>query len=96
MDYRTPLQTLLHQLLPSRMLAVRAARANDFEDTRPDESRAAASPASGQSAPVRRLPDVRSQSAIDLVVGTEIMEYEDDTSADLMDEFFAKSDKRAA
>ena len=35
-------------------------------------------------------------ATIDLVLGTEVMEYPEDRAADLMDEFFAKSHKRAA
>ena len=43
-----------------------------------------------------RQPGTGSQSTIDLVLGTEVMEYPDGTASDLMDEFFAKSEKRAA
>ena len=91
MDYRTPLQHLLHRLLPSLSHAQEAVPAHDFEDTRPDDSRAR------RPAALRQVASVaRSQSTIDLVLGTEVMEYPEETAANLMDEFFAKSEKRAA
>ena len=96
MDYRTPLQHLLHKLLPSRIHSDTAAPARDFADTRPDDSRARPPASLRQVAPAQRQPGPRSQSTIDLVLGTEVMEYPDDTAANLMDEFFAKSEKRAA
>ena len=94
MDYRTPLQHLLQRFHLSRAHAPATAPAHDFEDTRPDDSRAR--PALRQVAAASRQPVARSQSTIDLVLGTEVMEYPDDTASDLMDEFFAKSEKRAA
>ena len=96
MDYRTPLQHLLHRLLPSLAHAEPAAPAHDFEDTRPDDSRARPPAALRQVASTTRQPGTGSQSTIDLVLGTEVMEYPEDTAANLMDEFFAKSEKRAA
>ena len=91
MDRRTPLQHLLHTLLPPRGLA--ETPTPDFMDTRPDDTHAA--PATRQAAPPRK-PRAWAESALDLELGTDIMEYPDDTAADLMDEFFAKSEKRAA
>ena len=96
MDYRTPLQHLLHRLLPSRVHAETAAPAHDFADTRPDDSRMLPPAPLRQVAPAQRQPGTGSQSTIDLVLGTEVMEYPDGTASDLMDEFFAKSEKRAA
>ena len=96
MDYRTPLQHLLHRLLPSLAHAEPAAPAHDFEDTRPDDSRTRPPAALRQVASTPRQPGTGSQSTIDLVLGTEVMEYPEDTAANLMDEFFAKSEKRAA
>ncbi len=90
MDQRTPLQHLLRRLLPTRG---RPVAAPDFVDTRPEPRR----PAQASSGRQRR-PGAFAESAIDLVLGTEVMEYPDDTAADLMDEFFAHSHehKRAA
>ena len=96
MDYRTPLQHLLHRLLPSLAPTQAAAPAHDFEDTRPEESHARPPAALRQVAPTPRQPGTGSQSTIDLVLGTEVMEYPEDTAANLMDEFFAKPEKRAA
>ena len=91
MDYRTPLQHLLQRFHLARAHAPAKAAARDFEDTRPDDSRAR------RPAALRQVASVaRSQSTIDLVLGTEVMEYPDDTASNLMDEFFAKSEKRAA
>ena len=91
MDYRTPLQHLLQRFALSRAHAPARTPAQDFEDTRPDDSRAR------RPATLRQVASVaRSESTIDLVLGTEVMEYPDDTASDLMDEFFAKSEKRAA
>ncbi len=95
MDYRTPLQHLLRTLLPSRGPSDPGAPAPDFVDTRPDDDRAP-TPVLRAVAPPQRQPGAWAESALDLVLGTEIMEYPDDTAADLMDEFFAKSEKRAA
>ena len=96
MDYRSPLQHLLHKFLPSRAHAATAAPAHDFEDTRPDDSHARPPAALRQVASTPRQPGTGSQSTIDLVLGTEVMEYPEDTAANLMDEFFAKPEKRAA
>ena len=95
MDYRTPLQQLLRTLLPSRDPTERLAPPPDFADTRPDDERAP-TPVAGAVAPQQRQPGPWAESALDLARGTEIMEYPDDTAADLMDEFFAKLEKRAA
>ncbi|MFL6698482.1 MAG: hypothetical protein ACJ8GJ_15065 [Vitreoscilla sp.] len=91
-----PLQRLLHRLLPSLAHADPAAAAPDFADTCPDEDHPRAPAPLRQTAPAPRQAGAGSQSTIDLVLGTEVMEYPDDTAADLMDEFFAKSHKRAA
>jgi hypothetical protein len=96
MDYRTPLQHLLRTLLPSRGPIDPGAPAPDFADTRPVDHPAAAAPDLHAVASPQRQPGAWAESALDLVLGTEIMEYPDDTAADLMDEFFAKSEKRAA
>lgn len=89
MDYRTPLQHVLHKLLPAS--ADPAARSPEFEDTRPDDSRArppADKPPRDRAAPVA--------SPFDPFPGTEVMEFPDAAAADLMDEFFGESRKRAA
>jgi hypothetical protein len=89
MDYRTPLQHLLHKLLPVH--AQPPAPAEDFEDTRPDDSHSqppAAVPARN------RVP--LGASPLDPFPGTEVMEYPDAAAAELLDEFFAESQKRAA
>lgn len=94
MDYRSPLQHLLHNLLPSRDPA--AATAPDFVDTQPVDARAAAAQVARRTL---KLPPIRAawaESALDLELGTDIMEYSDDTSANLMDEFFANAEKKAA
>jgi len=85
MDYRSPLQHLLHKMLPAH--ASPAAPAEDFADTRPDDSHSRPPPA----APARNLT-----SPLDPFPGTEIMEYPDAAAEDLLDEFFADSLKRAA
>jgi hypothetical protein len=96
MDYRSPLQHLLRTLLPSRGPTDPVAPAPDFMDTQPVDAPVAATPALRAVASQQRQPGAWAESALDLVLGTEIMEYPDDTAADLMDEFFAKSEKRAA
>ena len=97
MDYRTPLQQLLRTLLPSRDPAATAAPATDFVDTRPDDDRRTSTPSVLRTvAPPQRPQGAWAESALDLVLGTEIMEYPEGAAADLMDEFFAKSEKRAA
>ncbi len=94
MNRRTPWQHLLRHLLPSRGRS--GPPVPDFTDTRPDGPHAAALPALRQVPPLQRPATGWAESAIDLAAGTEIMEYQEDTAADLMDEFFAKSEKRAA
>jgi|SRR5690349_14853585 len=99
MDYRSPLQHLLHSLLPSRGRADAATAAPEFADTQPVDERAAETQASRRRASLEnRRAFGWTESALDLAGGTEIMEYPDDTAADLMDEFFAQSEqhKRAA
>ena len=89
MDYRTPLQHLLHKLLPVHANPVAAAE--DFEDTRPDDSHTrppAAVPARNS------VPS--SASPLDPFPGTEVMEYPDDAAAELLDQFFTQPNKRAA
>ena len=94
MDRRTPLQQRLRNLLPMRGRPATATP--EFQDTRPDGPNAASARASRQFATPARQPGGWSESAIDLVLGTEVMEYPDDTAADLMDEFFPKPKKRAS
>ncbi len=96
MDYRTPLQHLLRTLLPSHGPSDPVAPAPDFEDTCPADGHAAATPVVRAVGAPQRQPGAWAQSALDLEQGTEIMEYPDGAAADLMDEFFAKSEKRAA
>ncbi len=91
MDRRTPLQHLLHSLLPAR--GKPTSSEPEFQDTRPQGPDMAA--ALRQVASARR-PTTWAESAVDLELGSDVMEYPDDTAADLMDEFFAKSEKRAA
>jgi hypothetical protein len=94
MNYRMPLQQLMRKLSPPGS-ADRAASVDDFMDTRPDVGHA---PSTGrrQAAPTPRQPGSWSESAIELAQGTEIMEFPDDTAADLMDEYFAAPAKRGA
>ena len=89
MDYRSPLQHLLHKLLPVHADA--ATQPEDFADTRPDDSRARP-PA---DMPPRAVA-AASAPPLDPFPGTEVMEYPDAAAADLLDEFFAPPDKRAA
>ena len=96
MDYRSPLQNLLHNLRPSKGPSDRATGATDFVDTQPVDARAAAAQAARRPAAPPRRAAGWAESALDLELGTDIMEYSDDTSADLMDEFFAGSRKKAA
>jgi hypothetical protein len=96
MDRRTPLQHLLRNFLPTRGRAATPTPTPEFMDTRPDGPNAASVRASRQVTAPARQPGGWSESAIDLVLGTEVMEYPDDTAADLMDEFFAGSKKRAS
>jgi len=94
MNYRMPLQQLLRKLSPPPGSADRAAPVDDFADTRPDIE-GMPRPAGRQAAPTPRQPGTWSESAIELAQGTEIMEFPDDTAADLMDEYFAAPAKRA-
>jgi hypothetical protein len=93
MDRRTPLQHLLRNFLPTR--GKTDAPAPDFMDTCVDGAHATSAPDSRPAAPPRQSAGWN-ESAIDLELGTEIMEYPDDTAADLMNEFFANSNKKAA
>ena len=96
MDYRSPLQHLLHSLLPSRSRPDTAIR-HDFADTQPvDEHAAAVQAARHQTEREHRWSAGWTESAIELAVGTEIMEYPEDAAADLMDQFFDMAHKRAA
>ena len=94
MDRRTPWQQLLRNLMPSR--ARPAPSVPEFMDTRPDGPQVATPPALRQVPAQQRPAAAWAESAIDLAAGSEIMECPEGTSADLMDEFFAKSEKRAA
>ena len=93
MNHRSPLQHLLQSLLPAKGPA---NSATDFVDTQPVDARAAAAQAARRCASSPRRTAGWAESALDLELGTDIMEYSDDTSADLMHEFFAKVDKKAA
>lgn len=86
MDYRSPLQHLLHKMLPAH--ATPAVPAEDFADTRPDDSHS--------RPPVVAAPARDLTSPLDSFPGTEVMEYPDAAAAELLDEFFADSLKRAA
>jgi hypothetical protein len=96
MNHRSPLQHLLHNLIPTRGRTDPAPAAEaDFVDTQPVDARAAAVQASRRKS---RLPmrGAWAESALDLECGSEIMEMPDDAAADLMDQFFAKAEKKAA
>lgn len=100
MAYRNPLHHLLHSLLPSRHPA---ETPQEFADTRPDDSADADTletrrAASDRTPPSQRRPSTTAwaESSIELAQGTEIMEFPEDTAADLMDEYFAQPKKRAA
>ncbi len=97
MNYRTSLH-LLRNLLPSRGQADAPATAREFMDTCPsgDTAHATHEPGSPRMAPQEFCTTTWAESAIDLAQGTEIMEFPDDTAADLMDQFFSQSDQRAA
>jgi hypothetical protein len=96
MNHRSPLQHLLHNLLPTRGRVDPVPAADtDFVDTQPVDARAAAAQASRRKAtPPGR--GVWAESALDLKCGSEVMEVPDDAAADLMDRFFAKAEKKAA
>ena len=96
MDHRSPLQQLLRNLRPSKGPSDRAPGAGDFVDTQPVDERAAAAQAARNTLKLPPLRAAWAESALDLELGTDIMEYPDDTAADLMDEFFAGSRKKAA
>jgi hypothetical protein len=102
MDYRTPLQHLLRTLLPSRSRPEAPVAQPEFADTCPDADRppSRGEPARNETARAapapRRQATAWAQSSIELIQGTEVMEYSDDTVADLMDEYFAEPKKRAA
>jgi hypothetical protein len=96
MDYRSPLQHLLHNLLPARG----GPTASDFVDTQPVDANAAAAQASRRTQPVSplqlRQAAAWAESALDLAIGSDVTEFPDDAAADLMDEYFAKAEKKAA
>ena len=94
MNHRSPLQHLLHTLLPAKGTPNPPAD-TDFVDTQPVDARAAAAQASRRRAALPRR-GMWAESALDLETGSEIMEMPDDAAADLMDEFFAKTAKKAA
>jgi hypothetical protein len=96
MQHRSPLQHLLHNLLPSKGSPERAPGATDFVDTQPVDASAAAVQAARRTLKLPPTSAAWAESALDLELGTDIMEYPDDTAADLMDEFFASSEKKAA
>ena len=102
MDYRTPLQHLLSNLLPSRQRPQAPAAASAFADTCRDADPAPSRPeprsvAADKAPPSQRRQSVAwAESSIELMQGTEIMELPDDTAADLMDEYFAEPKQRAA
>ncbi len=105
MDYRTPLQHLFRTLLPARHHTEAPATPPAFADTcrdvdadtEPVPLRSEAGRAAAEKAlPAQRALVARAgnESAIDLVLGTEVMEYPEDTAADLMDEFFTRPEKK--
>jgi len=94
MNQRSPLQHLLHTLMPAKGTPDNSAD-TDFVDTQPVDARAAAAQASRRRATLPRR-GLWAESALDLECGSEIMEVPDDAAADLMDQFFAKSQKKAA
>jgi len=89
MDHRSPLQHLLHSLLPARARPGRDDVRPEFADTQALDDRAPA------SAPARR-PLAWAESALDLARGSDITELPDDAAAELMEQFFARSGKKAA
>lgn len=93
MDYRSPLQHLLHSLLPTKAAADPTAGAADFVDTQPVDERAAAAQAARRTIVLR---PTWAESALDLAAGSDVTELPEDAAADLMDQFFAKSKKKAA
>jgi hypothetical protein len=97
MAFRTPLRHLLRSLLPPHDQP-RAAARPDFADTRPDDGAGSTRHAAADKIPPshRRPSTTWAESSIELAQGTEIMEFPDDTAADLMDEYFAEPKKRAA
>lgn len=90
MERRTNLQHLLRNLLPARGKSTTAEP--DFQDTRPEPH----APSTARQLVGTRRPAGWAESAIDLQLGTDIMEYPDDTAAGLMDEFFSTPQQRAA
>ena len=95
MNHRSPLQHMLHSLMPSKGTPDTAAADADFVDTQPVDAHAAAVQASRRRGGLPRR-GLWAESALDLERGSEIMEVRDDDAADLMDRFFAKSTKKAA
>lgn len=96
MDHRSPLQHMLRNLLPSRGQRDTAHDAPDFVDTEPVDARAAAAQAAHRAASAQRRPVAWAESALDLAKGSDVTELPADAAADLMDQFFAKSGKKAA
>jgi hypothetical protein len=96
MDYRSPLQQLLHNLLHTRGRTQSAPADTDFVDTEPLDERAAAVQAARRPAPPQRRRALWAESALDLEKGSDVTELPGDVAADLMDEYFSKSHKKAA
>jgi hypothetical protein len=91
MNHRSPVQHMLHSLMPSKGTPADA----DFVDTQPADAHTAATQASRRRAALPKR-GIWAESTLDLERGSEIMELRDDDAADLMDKFFAKSTKKAA
>ena len=87
MPNRTPLQHLLRTLVPGRRSGTSA---QDFQETQRNED------ALDRSAAPRRPTTGWAESAIDLELGTEIMEFPEDTAAGLLDEYFPEPRQRAS
>ena len=81
--------SLLRNLLSPRGKADKRG----FMDTQPDTTHA--SSAWSNTLPHSQPGGGWAESAIDLALGTEVQEFPGDSAADLMDEFFAKSEKRS-
>jgi hypothetical protein len=97
MNYLTPLQNLLHNLLPFYGHSDSAPAQPEFADTCRDEDRPDPAPprrkflraAADRDPPSNRRQSTGwAESSSDLMEGAEIMECPDDTAADLMNEYF--------
>ena len=96
MDYRSPLQQLLQNLLPTRGRTESAPPDTDFVDTEPLDERAAAVQAARRPMPPLRRRPLWAESALDLEKGSDVTELPGDIAADLMDEYFSNAHKKAA